>query len=167
MTPSPDDIKRLISMDDNGLLPCNSCQGKASFCSDEYITPHGRNFWKSEASCDDCENRAYGRSRISKSEAREEVVEAWNSRTYVLAIRYLLSIIETQGAALEKARAVTDTAWEGELLKCWDGFREAIFEYPDCDLPRMCFENYFDSVNEDIVDALTQSAPYRNTKEVI
>lgn len=134
-TPSPDDIKRLITKDDNGLLPCNSCQGKASFCCNEYMTPHGINFWKSEASCDDCENRIYGRSRISKSEAREEVLEAWNSRTYVPAIRHLLDIIEMQGEELRRIADDDASTWEG------------------CSSRKVAKQ------------ALAQSAPYRELKE--
>lgn len=84
---------------------------------------------------------------------------------YQAATNRMVGIVEKMAVVLEKARIVTDTAWEGELLKCWDGFRGTILEYPDCDLPRMCFENYFDDVNEDIVEALLAAAPFRDKGE--
>lgn len=103
LTPiTSDDIRKLITSDENGLLPCDFCKSKGVLCNE-----HKTGVQCSNADC----------------ELHQEFTEyCWNTRASTAAITHLLGLVQSASEAMKK---VIDAQMKGkkgeESYYAWQG----------------------------------------------
>lgn len=95
MITTPTDIKRLLTKDANGLLPCPGCNAQGIDASHHSCDCCGKSF-TGEIACTVCQYR------VDHLDRAEEAKIVWNTRAYLPAIHNLLAEIGRLREALAK-----------------------------------------------------------------